>query len=146
MEFFQEVHYPGLDIPHLKQWLTIRNLPNLCASIDTAVPSTENEGDLYCLWGAFNVRRDEIRNGVRYALVNCPHALAWTVTLDEAWEHVVIHCTIDKTQPDPEFAESIEMFVSDWSDGMRNALAKQAGGFMPGVAGSFTQLTGAGSN
>jgi hypothetical protein len=126
MEFFQEVHYPGLGIPRLKQWLTIRNLPKLCASISTAAPSTESEGDLYCLWGAFNVRRDEIRNGVRYALVDCPHALAWTVTLDEAREHVVIHCTIDKTHPDPEFAESIHAFVSDWAEGVREGFQASA--------------------
>lgn len=119
MEFFQEVHHPGLALPRLKQSLTIRNLPDLCASISTAAPRSENEGELYCLWGSFNVRRDEIRNGVRYALVECPHALAWTVTLDEAREHVVIHCTIDKTHPDPEFAESIHSFVADWADGVR---------------------------
>lgn len=126
MEFIQEIHHPGLDIATLKQGLTIRNLPNLCASISTAAPGTESEGELYCLWGAFNVRRDEIRNGVRYALVDCPHALAWTVTLDEAREHVIIHCTIDKTHPDPEFAESIHAFVSDWSNGVREGLRTMA--------------------
>lgn len=122
MEFFREVHCPGLGISSLKPLLTIQNLPSLCASISTAAPRTGSEGDLYCLWGAFNVRRDVIRNGVRYALVDCPHALAWTVTLDEAREHVVIHCTIDKTRPDPEFAESIHTFVSDWADGVRDRL------------------------
>lgn len=62
MEFFREVHCPGLGVPSLKQSLTIRNLPSLCVSISTAVPRTESEGDLYCFWGAFSVRRDEIRN------------------------------------------------------------------------------------
>lgn len=122
MEFIQEIHHPGLAIPRLEQSLTIENLPNLCASISTAVPRTESEGELYCLWGPFNVRRDEIRNGVRYALVECPHALAWTVRLDEASERVIIQCTIAKTQPDPEFAESIHGFVSDWADGVRAGL------------------------
>lgn len=122
MEFFQEVHHPGLAISRLRQSLTIENLPNLCASISAASPRSESEGELYCLWGSFSVRRDEIRNGVRYALVECPHALAWTVTLDEAREHVVIHCTIDKTQPDPEFAESIHAFIADWADGVREGL------------------------
>ena len=126
MEFLQEVHHPGLAIPRLKQSLTIKNLPNLCASISTAASRTENEGDLYCLWGSFNVRRDELRNGVRYALVDCPHALAWTVTLDEAREHVIIHCTIDKTRPDPEFAESIRGFVADWADGVREGFRASA--------------------
>jgi hypothetical protein len=129
MEFFQEVHHPGLDIPRLKRSLTIHNLPDLCASISTAAASTQNEGELYCVWGAFSVRRDEIRNGVRYALRECPHALAWTVTLDETREHVIIHCTIDKTHPDPEFAESIHGFVADWAAGLRDgfsALARSA--------------------
>lgn len=130
MEFLQEVHSPGLGIPRLKQSLTIPNLPSLCASISTAAARTENEGELYCLWGSFSVRRDEIRNGVRYALLECPHALAWTVTLDEAREHVIIHCTIDKTHPDPEFAESIHAFVTDWTAGLRDeftALERSAG-------------------
>src|SRR5574340_1840287 len=63
MEFLQEVHHPGLAIPRLKQSLTIENLPNLCASVSTAASPTETEGDLYCPWGLFRVRRDEIRNG-----------------------------------------------------------------------------------
>ena len=126
MEFLREVHHPGLGIPGLKTALTIGDLPRLCASISTATAHTENDGALYCLWGAFNVRRDEIRNGVRYALLDCPHALAWTVTLDEARGHVIIHCTIDKTHPDPEFAESIHTFVADWADGMREGFAALA--------------------
>lgn len=131
MEFFQEVHHPGLATPRLKQSLTIENLPNLCASISTAAARSESEGDLYCLWGSFSVRRDEIRNGVRYALVECPHALAWTVTLDEVREHVIIHCTIDKAQPDPEFADSIHGFVADWADGVREGFRASAPSFEP---------------
>lgn len=126
MEFLREVHHPGLGIPGLKTALTIGDLPRLCASISTATAHTENDGELYCLWGTFNVRRDEIRNGVRYALLDCPHALAWTVTLDEARGHVIIHCTIDKTHPDPEFAESIHTFIADWADGMREGFAAVA--------------------
>lgn len=146
MEFFSGIQHPHLDIPALKNLLTIDNLPGLCASISSATPDSDNAGNIYCLWGAFSLRRDEIRNGVRYALLDCPHALTWTITADEANEALIVHCTIDKAQPDPEFAESIEMFVADWSDGMRNALARQAGCFTPGVAGSFTQSKGAGSN
>lgn len=141
MEFFSEIRHPHLDIPALKNLLTIDNLPSLCASISSATPDSDNGGNIYCLWGAFSLRRDEIRKGVRYALLDCPHALTWTITADEANEALIVHCTIDKTQPDPEFAESIEMFISDWSDGMRNALARQAGCFTPGVTGSFTRQT-----
>lgn len=124
MEFFREVHHTGLDIPALKNLLSIGNLTTLCASISTVTLGGENEGDIYCIWGAFKVRREEIRNGVRYALIDCPHALAWTNTFDEARQNLTIHCTIDKTHPDPEFVESIHAFVSDWSDGMRKALRR----------------------
>ena len=122
MEFSRELHYAGLDIPTLKGLLTINNLTSLCASISSATPSSDSEGDIYCIWGAFNVRRDEIRNGVRYALTNCPHALAWTVTYDEVRQNLIVHCTIDKMHQDPDFIESIHAFVSDWSNGMSQAL------------------------
>lgn len=122
MEFSREVHHAGLDINYLKGLLTIDKLTSLCASISTATPSSKNEGDIYCIWGAFSLRRDEIRNGVRYALVDCPHALAWTITYDEARQNLIVHCTIDKTHQDPDFIESIHAFVSDWSTGMSKAL------------------------
>ena len=127
MEFFREVHLAGLDIAHLKNVLTLGNLTRLCASISTTSPANENEGDIYCLWGAFNVKREEIRFGVRYSLINCPHALAWTVTFDESSQNLIIHCTIDKADQDPEFIDSIHVFVSDWSNGMTQALQGQTG-------------------
>lgn len=146
MEFFSGIPHPHLDVPALKNLLTIDNLPSLCASISSATSDSDDAGNIYCLWGAFSVRRDEIRNGVRYALLDCPHALTWTITADETNEALIVHCTIDKAQPDPEFAESIEMFVSDWSDGVRNALTGQADCFTTGVAGSLAYSQGAGSN
>ena len=122
MEFTQQIHYDDMDVPRLKRLLTIDNLPSLCQSISTATACGEHEGDIYCVWGAFSVRRDEIRHGVRYALVNCPHALAWTITYDEANQDLIIHCTIDKVHQDPDFIESIHEFVSDWSIGIAQAL------------------------
>ncbi len=118
MEFFKKVHSPDLDIIHLKNLLTINNLTNLCASINTVTAYEENEGDIYCLWGAFKVRREEIRYGVRFSLLNCPHALAWTITFNSESQNIIIHCTIDKTEQDPDFVESIHDFVEDWSDGI----------------------------
>lgn len=61
MEFFSGIQHPHLDIPALKNLLTIDNLPSLCASISSATPDSDNAGNIYCLWGAFSLRRDEIR-------------------------------------------------------------------------------------
>ena len=33
-----------------------------------------------------------------------------------------MHCTIDKSTVDPDFAESIQLFVDDWSVGLKHAL------------------------
>ena len=122
MEFFREVHSPDLDADRLKRILAIHNLSTLCDSIDTVDPNGENEAGIYCIWGSFDVRREEIRYGVRFSLLNCPHALAWTVTFDEASRNIIIHCTIDKRETDPDFIESIHVFVSDWSRGIATAL------------------------
>ena len=128
MEFFQEVHCPGLDILYLKNVLTINNLADLCASITVIDPVNDNEGDIYCIWGAFYVKREELGYGVRFSLLNCPHALAWTITHDEASQKIIIHCTIDKMETDPDFVESINEFVTDWSDGITKALQRTSMG------------------
>ncbi|HFD33011.1 MAG TPA: hypothetical protein ENJ28_09960 [Gammaproteobacteria bacterium] len=120
MEFFQEVPNSKLDIAELKNLLTINSLTMLCDSISEVSSNSHNEADIYCLWGSFTLRRDEIKTGVRFSLLDCPHSLAWTVTLND--KHVVIHCTIDKKEEDPDFIESINEFVTDWSNGISRVL------------------------
>ena len=122
MEFFQEIHSPDLDVMYLKKLLPIKNLTSLCASISAITSQQENEAEIYCTWGGFTVRREEIKHGVRFSLLNCPHALAWTVTFNEDREDIIIHCTIDKREQDPDFVDSIHEFVVDWSNGITNAM------------------------
>ena len=123
MEFFQELPFNNLDIDKLKQSLTIEALPSLCASIDKVLSAQGNEGEIYCLWGQFNIKREELRYGIRYALLNCPHALSWTVTSDNASQHIIIHCTIDKQYTDLDFVDSIHVFVEDWLSGINELLS-----------------------
>lgn len=118
MEFFQIINHLKTDTEKLKSLLTISCLPELCDSIDTVTPDNAHQADIYCLWGEFSVIRDEIRNGVRFSLVNCPHALAWTITHHEEAENIVIHCTIDDVETDEDFADSIELFIKAWSTGI----------------------------
>jgi len=122
MEFFQEVSANDLDVSHLKHLLTIKNLPVMCASINTVISEQGNEADIYCIWGNFNLRRDEIRYGIRFSLLNCPHALAWTITFDEERQNIVIHCTIIDKAEQEDFINSIHEFVTDWSVGITKAL------------------------
>ena len=128
MEFFREVHSPGQDAADLKALITINRLTDLCASISSVTPRREHEADIFCLWGSFSVRREEIRFGVRFSLLDCPHALAWTITFNEENGSIVIHCTIDKTEQDQDFVDSIHEFVADWSAGIVKSLRQDYAG------------------
>lgn len=120
MEFYRQIPSSNIDSNTLKDLLVIGSLPKLCASIDSANAINDHEGDIYCLWGAFDIRRDELRMGIRISLLNCPHALAWTLTLQQ--QMLVIHCTIDDINPEQEFIESIDEFMDDWLSGMSQML------------------------
>lgn len=122
MEFFQKLQSNNIEIQYLQNSLTIDKLPSLCDLIDTSKSINKNQGEIYCLWGSFDISREEIRYGVRFSLLNCPHALAWTITYHEEEENIVIHCTIDETEQDSDFVESINLFVKQWSSGIVKSL------------------------
>lgn len=122
MEFFREVHAPAAVVAYLQQQLTLNSLTQLCASISTVTTRNDNEADIYCLWGAFDLKRDKIRFGVRFSLLNCPHALAWTITRPDGSEAIRIHLTTDDIEQEAEFTESIDEFMNDWKDGMNHLM------------------------
>ena len=114
MEFFAEIKNKNIDKKSLKKKLSIAQLPALCHSIDKVIRDDINNGEIYCIWGDFTINREELNDGVRFSLPNCPNALAWTITCDEERDEILIHCTIAKKQHDADFVESIEQFVADW--------------------------------
>ncbi len=122
MEFFEELERQGVEIEAIKDLLRISSLPSYCRSIDSVISENQNVGEIYCVWGQFKISREVIRNGVRFALQDCPHALTWTVTYHEDRSMLVVHCTIDDREEGNEFIESIQEFVSDWGIGLGNAL------------------------
>jgi hypothetical protein len=131
MEFFAEVERAGASAmpspDQLYDLVTIASLPELCASIDTVLSvQSPRHGEIYCVWGQFQVSRERIRNGVRLALLNCPHALAWTIATKPEDGGVVIHCTIDDRVAETELVETIEQFVDDWAQGLKIGLAQLA--------------------
>ncbi|MEA3641025.1 MAG: hypothetical protein VBE63_13930 [Lamprobacter sp.] len=119
MEFFATAS-SQLSPDQLQARVTGPKLAELCASIDRVLEwsDTQDAGEIYCLWGQFRVRRERIRDGIRFTLPGCPNALAWTITA--APEGTLIHCTINRSEHDPDFIESIKDFVADWVEGLRN--------------------------
>jgi hypothetical protein len=124
MEFFEEVEKHAVDIEALRDLLQISALPVLCRSIDTVISDNHGSGEIYCVWGQFDISREEIKNGVRFTFPGCPHAFAWTITYHPTRNMLVVHCTIDDREEDPEFIETIREFAADWGAGLTNAFAQ----------------------
>ena len=119
MEFFS--HAPcALTETQLQTAITGPLLAEYCASIDRVIDWKGESGEIYCLWGQFIVHREVIRGGLRFTLPECPNALAWTLTCgtDATSPSIQIHCTINRSTHEPEFIESLRMFVEDWRLGM----------------------------
>ena len=102
--------------------MRISTLPHHCRSIDSVISDKNDVGEIYCVWGQFQVSRQAIKNGVRFALLDCPHAFAWTIAYHQDRNMLVIHCTIDDREEDEEFIETIQEFAADWGHGLRKAL------------------------
>jgi len=119
MEFFATAVIPA-SVSDLQRRLTIGELARWCASIEQVLSDDETHGEIYCVWGAFDARREELRQGVRFSLPHCPNSLQWTVTTGHAPEprHTTIHATINRAEHDPDFVDSIRQFVEDWKAGL----------------------------
>lgn len=122
MEFFAEIKGVSTDVEQLHKMLSIKNLSILCSSIDTVIRDDISEGSIYCLWGEFDINREELKKGIRFSLPHCPNALAWSITLEESLDALIIHCTINKKEHEQDFTESIEDFILSWKVGLTQAL------------------------
>jgi hypothetical protein len=119
MEFFATITIPASPAD-LQRRLTISELPRWCASIEKVLSDAKSSGEIYCVWGKFHTNREDMRNGVRFSLPGCANALQWTVTTGHQPnpQHTVIHATINRTEQDQDFIDSIQKFVEDWKAGL----------------------------
>lgn len=119
MEFFA-IADTKTDADTLQARLDIGSLSTYCASVSQLLAHDGERGEIYSSWGQFIVQRELIRGGVRFSLPKCPNALAWTITtgFPPAPDVIVIHCTINRREHDPDFIASIEKFVDDWREGL----------------------------
>lgn len=125
MEFFAHAK-SRLRAEELQRHIRIDNLPQWCASIDKVLSHEGERGDIYCVWGEFRIRREVIRDGVRFSLPGCINALQWTITADGQEGDVVVHCTINRQAADADFIASLERFASDWKAGVESAVQRIA--------------------
>ena len=122
MEFFKIVDIKPTE-EHLKNKLGLQQLESFCESVFPL-----DEGNEVCMiggmWGEFTLRRDEIMGGVRFSMLDCPNALAWTVTTGypPAREKLVVHLTINRERKQEEFVEEINLFLEDLTKGLKSYL------------------------
>jgi hypothetical protein len=119
MEFLATTIIPA-SVSDLQRRLTIGELPRWCASIEKVLRDEKTSGEIYSVWGVFETNREELRNGVRFSLSSCPMAFQWTVTTGHQPnpQHTVIHCSINRTEQDPDFIDTVRKFVADWKAGL----------------------------
>lgn len=67
------------------------------------------------IWGEFSLSKSQIKGGVRFALIECPNALCWTITTGYPPDRdsIVIHLTINRQRKQPEFIDEIHDFLDD---------------------------------
>jgi len=119
MEAFATTNIPA-SVADLQRRLTIGELPHWCASIEKVLSDAQSSGEVCCVWGTFHAHREELRQGVRFSLPDCPNAFQWTVTTGHAPDprQIAIHATINRAEHDQDFIDSLRQFVDDWKAGL----------------------------
>lgn len=121
MEFF-EVIDKQVSEAIIQEKITPENLEKFTESM-LLLEKIGNNFSCGTLWGEFIVSYDKIKGGVRFALMNCPNALQWTITtgFPPKENSIVIHLTINRNQKPAEFVEEIQEFLEEWTVGLNSA-------------------------
>ena len=116
MEFFRIIKIKTQD-KSIQDELTIENLEFISNEIFVIGDQNKTEANIGGVWGEFTLTRNLIRGGLRFALVECPNALTWTITTGTHPDPdaIVIHLTINRKQQNEAFIEEIEAFLDDQS-------------------------------
>lgn len=120
MEFFKIINLQTTEALIQKN-VHFENLDDLCANM-FVMSFTDNIANIGGIWGEFSLQKDLINGGLRFSFLECPNALAFTLTtgfLPEP-DKIVLHLTVNRLELKSEFVEEIEEFMTDWKTGMEN--------------------------
>ena len=117
MEFFRIIKVKT-QYTNIQDKLTIENLELISNEIFIIGDQNKTEADIGGIWGEFTLTRNLIKGGLRFALVECPNALTWTITtgFPPNSEAIIIHLTINRPKQKESFIEEIEEFLDDQSN------------------------------
>ncbi|MBI9034331.1 MAG: hypothetical protein JEZ03_07660 [Bacteroidales bacterium] len=122
MEFFKLIDVNTSE-KQLHNTINKYNIERLCESM-FIIEDHERKTKVGTAWGEFTLSREEIKGGVRFALLECPNAIAWTITFGYPPDRgkIVLHLTINRQQKALEFVKEIEEFMDEWEKGIRNLI------------------------
>tara|TARA_R110001583_G_scaffold21685_7_gene82122 strand:+ start:1706 stop:2074 length:369 start_codon:yes stop_codon:yes gene_type:complete len=120
MEFFRIID-KQVSETIVKHKITPENLELFTESM-FLIEQNGNNFQSATLWGEFLISYDKINGGVRFTLLDCPNALAWTITtgFPPEREKIVLHATINRTQKPIEFLEEVNDFLNEWEKGLNS--------------------------
>ena len=118
MEFFKIIHKQSSE-QIIQEKMTPDTLEKFTESM-FLIENFESDFSGGTLWGEFLMSYNKINGGVRFALLDCPNALQWTITTGFLPERnkIVLHATINQTQKSTEFLEEVEDFMNEWKAGL----------------------------
>lgn len=79
MEFFKIIERKTTE-KQIQESLTLSTLDKMTHLLFIIGDQNERQAEIGGLWGEFTLTRSEIKGGLRFALKECPNALAWTIT------------------------------------------------------------------
>lgn len=122
MEFFRIIDIKSTE-SQLQKLLIFENLNTFNESL-YVIDFKGDSANLTGIWEEFTLKRDLIKGGVRFALIECPNALAWTITtgFPPVREHIVLHLTINRAEKEPQFIDELNDFLDDWQKGFTKFL------------------------
>ena len=114
MEFFRIVKVKTTEHA-LQERIQLNNLDAVTNELFSLNEPEGNEVPIGGIWGEFTLSRSVIKGGLRFALLECPNALCWTITTGYPPDRdsLVIHLTINRQQKQQEFIDEIEAFLDD---------------------------------
>ena len=117
MEFFRVIEVKTQE-SEIQKRFDFHNLESMSNELFLLEIINKNEAHIGSLCGEFTLQRTVIKGGLRFALLECPNALVWTITIgyDNDEGSVMIHATINRKEKNQEFIDEIEEFLDDHSE------------------------------